>query len=257
MQQNPAYRVLVRVGLICYGIVHLLIGWLALQVAFGGGGNASQQGALRELARQPFGNVLLLVIGVGLLTLTLWQIIEAATGHTQYDDRKRLRKRITSVAKSVTYAALAVAALRFALGLRGSSGNSGEEATSTLLGLPGGQFLVIALGLAVVGVGVGQVVKGVRQTFTEDLDGGLPQWARSLGTLGYTSKGVAYGVLGVLFVVAALTHDKSRASGLDAALQTLRDQPFGQVLLALVALGFVCFGLFCFVWARHPKQEHD
>lgn len=212
VQQNPAYRVLVTVGLICFGIVHLLIAWLALQVAFGGKGDASQQGAIQELARQPFGNILLLVVGVGLLTLTLWQLIEAATGHTLYDDRKRTLKRLSSAGRPIAYAALAVTALRFALTQRGSSGNGGEKATSTLLGLPGGVVLVVILGLIVLAVGISQIAKGVRQSFTDDLEGGLPRWART---------------------------------------------PFGQVLLTLVALGFAAFGLFCFVWSRHPKQEHD
>ena len=74
-----------------------------------------------------------------------------------------------------------------------------------------------------------------------------------LGTVGYCAKGVALGIIGVLFIWAAISYDPEKAGGMDAALSTLRDQPFGTVLLVIMALGFAGFGVYCFVWARNAK----
>jgi hypothetical protein len=77
--------------------------------------------------------------------------------------------------------------------------------------------------------------------------------ARRLGVAGYSAKGVAYGIAGLLFVVAAVTYDPEKARGLDAALTELRDQPYGQILLTLIALGIAAFGVFCFVQSKYRK----
>jgi hypothetical protein len=118
------------------------------------------------------------------------------------------------------------------------------------MSLPFGQILVTAVGAAVLGVGISQVVKGVRQTFVEDLERNVSQWVRRLGSVGYICKGVALAIVGVLFGWAAITHDPEKAGGMDAALATIKDQPAGTVLLVAMAVGIACFGVYCFVWAR-------
>ncbi len=146
---------LARGGLIAYGVVHLLVGWLALQIAWGtsGGTSADTSGALTTLAQQPFGTVLLWVVAVGLLALALWQTSEAVWGHPDRDRGKRVRKQITSGAKAVVYAALAVSAALVALGSGSSSSQSQEQATTGVLAWPGGRVLVVAAGLVVIGAG--------------------------------------------------------------------------------------------------------
>lgn len=258
VERNPAYRALVRVGLVCYGVVHLLIAWVAVQLAWGGGGGegASSSGALKELAAQPFGQVLLLVVAVGMFTLVVWQGFEAAIGHTRFSGTKRTVKRLGSAGKVLVYLALGGSAARTALTASSGGGSSEETLTQRLMAAPAGAVLVGLVGVAVVGFGISQVVRGVRRTFLEDdLDAGVPRLGQGLGVAGYVAKGLTFVVVGALFGFAALTVDPEKAGGMDDALRTVRDQPFGPYLLTAVAAGIACFGLFCLVWSRHPKQD--
>jgi hypothetical protein len=247
-----------RVGLVAYGVVHLLVAWLALQLAFGDRQkSASAQGALHELARQPFGDVLVWAVGIGLFLLALWQGIEALFSHRTFEGRKRLLKRLASAGKAVVYAAVGVTAIRVAVG---SSSSSSEQQTNSstakLMDLPAGQLLVAAVGLTILGIGAYFVVRAWTEKFAEELSaegktgktGTAYLW---LGKLGYTAKGIAFGIVGALFIYAALTHDPHKSGGLDQALTELLGQPFGPYLLSVVALGIGCFGLFCFARARH------
>ena len=156
------FRILVSVGLVAYGIVHILIGWLALQIALagfgtggGGGEEASQEGALAEIAEQPFGAVLLWAIVVGLFAMAAWQLMEAGWGHL---DRpagvKRIRKRISSVGRAIAYIVLGIAAFGAAQGSPETGDSSEEGLTARLLAAPFGRILVIALGVGVLALGV-------------------------------------------------------------------------------------------------------
>jgi hypothetical protein len=252
---------LARGGLIAYGVVHLLVGWLALQIAWGtsGGTSADTSGALQTLADQPFGTVLLWVAAVGLVALALWQVSEAIWGHPDRDRAKRVRKQVTSGARAVVYAALAVSAALFALGTGSSSSQSQEQATTGVLAWPGGRVLVVAAGLAIIGVGIAGIIKGIRKSFIEEINtSSMPPTARTgvlrLGQVGYIAKGIALSVVGGLLTYATLTFDRQTAQGLDGALQTILAQPFGRFLLTAVALGFAAFGLFAILQSRYRRM---
>lgn len=257
LRQSRGYHLLVAVGLVCYGVVHLLIAWIALQVAWGGGGDASQAGALSTLAGTGSGPLLLGVVAAGMLTLALWQAVEAIFGYgrvaQQQDEGKRTRKRLSSAGRSVIYLLLGISALQLVLGRSGEK-NPEDGLTSQLMGAPMGRVLVVVVAAAILAVGVSQVVRGVKQKFTEDLSGQRSDAARLLGTIGYVAKGVALAVVAGLFGWAALASQPKRAGGLDAALHTVGSQPAGSVLLTALALGFAAFGLFCFVWARNARS---
>lgn len=247
-----------RVGLVAYAVVHLLVAGIALQIAWSSeGGKADSSGALRALADEPLGTALLWIVALGMVALMLWQLLEAAVGHTKRDGLHRVRKRVSSVGKAVIYGVLAFQAGSIAAGSGGGGGNTEESTTAKIMSMTGGQVLVGAIGLAVVAVGVGLVVKGITCRFTEDLSsaattgrsGGV---VLTLGQVGYVAKGIALGVVGGLFVWAAATHDPKKAGGLDEALKTLLEQPFGSWLLSAVALGIAAFGVYCVAWARWP-----
>ncbi len=253
------FDVLVRVGLASYGIVHLLIGWLALQLAFGDSSGApDQQGALQQIAAEPYGVVLLWVIALGLLAMAVWQAIEAFVGHRRRDNPKRTVKRVGSGGKAVIYLLLALSAAKTATG--DTSKSSEDSTTAKLMDLPLGRFIVLAVGLVIIGVGVLLVVKGAKKKFERDLDsratsGDSGTVVEKLGQVGYVAKGVSLGVVGGLFVWAAATYDADKAGGLDVALRKLLDTGLGPWLLGLVAAGIVCFGAFCFAWARYADTS--
>jgi uncharacterized protein DUF1206 len=253
VRRSRGYHGLIGVGLVSYGLVHLVLAWLALQIAFGRRENASAGGALKQLSSQPLGTVLLWVMAIGLFTLVVWQVVEATIGREASNRDGRLRKRLSSAGRAVVYLALGILAIGVATGNGGGSGNGEQTLSARLMDLPFGRFLVGAVGVAVIAVGISQIVKGVKQNFREDLDSGISPMVRRLGTAGYCAKGVALAIIGGLFGYAALTYDPGKAGGLDAALDTVRQQPFGTVLLVVMALGIACFGAFCFVWARKAR----
>jgi hypothetical protein len=255
---SAALQVLARFGLIAYAGVHLLIGWLALRLAWGASASnsADSSGALRTLSAQPFGKILLWLVATGLVALALWQASAAIWGYRDCDAAERVRKRFTSGAKAAIYFALGVSAASVSLGSRSSSSQSQQHTTSGVLAWPGGQVIVVIAGLIIIGVGVGSVVKGVTASFDEEIDSSsMPPAARQgvarLGQVGYVTKGVALGVVGGLLGYAALTFEQSKARGLDGAMQTILAQPFGRLLLTTVGLGFVAFGLFAALQSRY------
>jgi hypothetical protein len=257
--RSRTLEVLARVGLVAWGLVHLTLGWIAVQVAFGKrGGDADQAGALAALAQNPGGTALLVVLAVGFAAFAVWQATEAVRGHTERSaGTERNAYRAVSAGRAVIFGVLAATSLRFAFGSRNAdSAEKQQSATADLLGLPGGRWLVGAIGLGVVVTGAVLVYRGVKRKFREHLDtASMPAEVRRpaelLGTAGYAAKGVVLGVVGVLVVAAAVTFDADKSRGLDAALRTLGDQPFGKVLLCLVAAGLACFGIFSFVDARY------
>lgn len=258
-----------RAGYAVSGLLHVLIGVIAVRLATGGAqGSADQQGALASIAAQPFGRVALWVAVVALAALGLWQLWQAV--EAAREDRRSPASdpgehgrdpgtALKSGAKGVVYLVLAATAATYARGGQASSGDQqSADVTAALMANPGGQVLVAAVGLAILGVGAYHVYSGVTERFLKNLRGLPPGRAgrstRVLGRTGYIAKGVALGVLGVLFGLAALRSDPQQAGGLDAALRTVGEQPFGQVLLVAVGLGFIAFGVYSFVRARYASS---
>ncbi len=236
--------------------MHLLLGWLAVQLAFGHTGkDASTTGAMHELAKQPFGEVLVWAVALGMFLLALFRGIEACFGHRDAEGGDRLRKRAMSAGKMVIYAVIGATAAKVAVGSGSSSGGT-EGMTATVMGWPGGQWLVVAVGLAIIGYAGALVVRGWTEKFAEDLETeGVLGFSGAayliLGKVGYIAKGIAIGLVGGLFVFAGVDHDSSKGGGLDQALQQVLQAPAGPALLVAIGVGLGCFGLFCFAQARH------
>lgn len=259
VHQSDALDNLVRVGFVAYGVVHLLIGWLALQVAFGERGKtASGTGAMHTLAKQPLGEVLVWLVALGLFVLVIWRLVEAWQGEKdEHGDVKR-GKQAAEVLKAILYAALGWSALQVAIG-SGGSGSNTDGMTAKLMGMPAGPVIVGLVGLGIIGYGGFYCYRGLTDKFMENLDvrgstGDTGTAFRMIGKVGHIAKGVAIGVVGALFVYAAFTHDPKKSGGLDQALQRVADAPFGQVLLVVIAIGIACYGVYCFARARYLSR---
>ncbi len=256
---------LARVGLVAKGMLYLVLGALAVQLALGNGSGdqASQTGALEAVADQPFGPWLLGAMALGLLAHGVWQLVAALTGDpVEGDDALH---RLKYAVKTVIYlglGGLAVAVL-FRRGAAGGGGGSGggegsDQAASLLLGLPGGTWIAIGVGLVIVGVGLYEIVRHGRQaTFMERIGhtvgGRTRRNVERAGRAGYTALGIVALVTGGFFVVAAVRHDPEEAKGMSETLKTLADQPWGTWLLLAVAVGLVLYGLFCLAEARYRR----
>jgi hypothetical protein len=256
---------LARVGLASYGVVHLLVAWLALQLAWGTSReSADQSGALSTVAESPVGKPLLWIIALGMIALAVWQALEVLRWRSGWsasgDARtKAVKKSAKAVAKAIVYAALAVLAIRFATGSGQSSSQQQQSTTAGVFGWPAGRWLIGLAGLVLLGIGIYHVYKGVTKHFLKEIDlaeapPAATRLVTRLGQVGYPGKGIALGVVGGLLVWSAVTFDPAKASGLDGALRTILDAPFGQFLLTLVALGIAAFGAYLFVRARYPER---
>jgi hypothetical protein len=252
---HPVLETAARVGYAVSGLLHLLIGWIALQVAWGlggGGKNADQSGALKSLAGNGLGKLALWVGVAGFLGLGLWQLADAAFGHFGSGKDVWL-DRGKSFSKAIVYLVLAWTTFTFARGKSSNSKSQTMDLTQTLMSKPGGQWLVGIIGLVVIGVGVYHVWKGATEGFLRDLEKDPGTWAVRAGVVGYIAKGVALAVVGGLFGLAALHANPKEAKGLDGALRALKDQPFGPGLLTAVALGIAAYGIYSFSRARHAR----
>ncbi len=236
-----------------FGTVHLLIGYLALRLVIGEPPeNPSQTGALRELAKAPMGTLVLWAVSIGFFAISLWQLLTAFVGHNQLDASLRTRRRWVSLGRTALYSVLGWNALTVALGV--NDGHGTDTATAWLFSLPFGSILLVAVGGIVGAVGVALVLKGARDKYEEELDGELSRGRRWVARVGHVAKGISIVVVGILFLWAAWTLDPEQAGGLDVALQAVRAaKPFGAVSLAIIAVGFGCYGVYCFAWARHAR----
>lgn len=245
---SPLVTTGARLGYAAGGLLHLVIGWLAVSLAWGGSGSsADQSGALSEVGSTPLGSSLVWVVVVGFALLAVWQATAIVTA-------TKAKDRLTHVAKAVTYVVLAGLAAAIATG-SSSGGGSGEtkSMTATVMAQPLGQLAVGVLGAVIIGVGIFHVVKGWRRTFLEDLRQNPGRWVVLAGRVGYVAKGIALGVVGALFAIAAATNDPEEAEGLDGALRTLLELPLGKALLTAVGIGLAAYGVYSFGRARYAK----
>ncbi|WP_280466091.1 DUF1206 domain-containing protein [Nocardia brasiliensis] len=257
--QHRVFERFARAGFVMTGIVHLIVGYIAIRIALGGsGGAADQSGAMKEMAAEPGGPLVLWVGAVAFLILALWRLVEAVLGSASKPDKDSKKsealRRVKALALAVIYFVFAASAFGFARGSgKSSSGESAGLAARVMQHTAGAIALVVA-GLIIIGVGGYHVYKGVTQKFVDDLQGTPSKLVRRLGMAGYLAKGLAVGAVGLLVILAATKSEPEKAAGLDGALKILGAQPFGMVLLIVAGLGIITYGLYSFVLARYAKM---
>jgi hypothetical protein len=253
---RPA-QFLARAGLTARGVIYILIGWVAVQLALGQtSGEADQRGALQLLARQPFGLVLLWLIGIGFAAYALWRLSEAAFGVT--GDGNGAGPRLKSLARAIIYAGFAVTTFTVINGASRSQAGQERDWTARVMHHAGGRWAVGIVGAIVVICGAVLVSEGVRRTFekylkTMEMSPRTRKIVRWLGTIGTVARGLVFAMAGALVIDAAIAYRPSKARGLDGALRELRSQPFGKVALIAAAVGLIIFGVYGLCEARWRK----
>ncbi|GGS08923.1 membrane protein [Streptomyces humidus] len=250
-----------RAGFAARGVIYLLVGLLALQIAFGDSKEeADRRGALAEISQKPFGSVVLWALGVGLVGMALWRLSEAVFGAVGEDGRSA-RKRLLALGRCAFYSFVAYSVLAFAAGSGSGGGSSDEQSrdvTARVLGLPGGQWIVGVAGVGIVVAGLWIGARAVMRSYHKKLRlGEMSPRVRRLvdvtGVGGGAARGLVFAAAGVFAVRAAVEYEPDRAKGLDDTLRSFAGTPAGPGLLACVAAGLVLFGLFSFAMARWRK----
>lgn len=245
-----------RLGLAARAAVYLVIGVLGLSLASGNQAQLDQKGALRELLERPFGFVLVALCALGFVGYAVWRFTEAASGAV--GDGDSTSARVKSFGRGVVYTILAITAVTVLLGSRSTQAGQQRGLVAQVLTWPGGTVIVIVVGIGVVLAGVALVVEGWHRKFLKyldntDMDDSTRRIARWTGTVGSIARGLVVVLIGVLLVVAAMTGDQEDATGMDGALKSLRDLPFGNALLILASLGLLVFGVYALVEARYRR----
>lgn len=250
---HPALIYTARAGFVVSGLLNMMIGWIALKIALGsGGGEVSNSGALQQIASTPGGKILLWVMTIGLAALGLWRLTEIFLAN-------ELKYRLKGLGLGVVFLAIAVTTFKFASGGSSSDTQKTTSVTAKVLEMPGGVALISLAGVVLLIVGGYSIYKGASKRFKKYLEAGAESGnvgtaIITAGVIGYIARGLAFLVLGVLVIWAAVSHDPQKASGMDGALRTIGDQPFGVVLLGLTALGFVLYGLYSIARAKYTNE---
>ncbi|WP_243074135.1 DUF1206 domain-containing protein [Microbacterium sp. SS28] len=255
-EDSTGFRIAARIGYIVLGIIHLVIGGIAISIATGGVGVADQSGAMEQIRAVPAGVVLLWVTALGLVALAAWQIIEAILERDP-ETAKKWGKRAKLVGTAIVYLAIAGTAIVYALGGRSDSSETAQTFSAQLMAAPAGVFVIGLVGVGIAAIGVAFVVRGVTRRFEKNLrrpNEVARKGIVTFGVVGYIAKGIAVAIVGILFVVAAVAHDPENAGGLDTALHSLAQLPFGTVILWVVGAGLGIYGLFCIARARYARM---
>ena len=250
---GDAWEFAARAGYAVSGLLHIVVGILIFRMATGGSGeDADQTAALSSIGESTFGGIILWSAVVAFVALGAWQAADAVRGSDTKD-------RAKAAGKVGVYFALAVTSWSVATGSDGEDGDSRAQSfATTLMEAPAGRVLVGAVGLGILVAGGFHVWSGWTQKFRENLrtpSGQKVSRAVTItGTVGYIAKGVALGVVGVLFTYAAISADPDQAQGIDGAVESLLEAPAGPLLVILVGVGFAAYGVYSFARARYARM---
>lgn len=255
---HKALDVLARTGFAVMALLHVIIGAIAIAVAFGQPGEAEPTGAIEQLAANAWGPAVMWACVLACFGLGLWQASEATLRARRLPRRERVSKLISSGFLAIAYSSVGFSFAGFAVGLRGDSSDSTRDFSASLMATPPGLWTLVALGLTIIGIGIYFMVKGVRRGFKEELyyfDGRRRgRLIDVLGVGGHIAKGVALVLTGLLFVIAAAKHSPDESTGLDGSLKALQDHPFGPYLLVAIGAGFIAYGIFALVRSRFGRM---
>jgi hypothetical protein len=257
---SRALEVLARAGFAASGILHLLVGAIAIRLATGGTGSADFSGAVAELATQPAGPFLLWASFAACAALAIWQASDAIFDYTHLPAKQKASNKDKAAEQAVVFAGMALTLMSFAMGTGSDEDNrkAASDLTFSLMKAPGGVALLVLLGTAIAVTGVVYAIRGLRKSFEKHLVLPSNPTARTavtvLGVAGYVAKGTVLLLTGLLIAIAAWQSHPEQSTGLDGGLRGLRDQPMGIYLLAAVGAGLICYGAFMIVRARIARM---
>lgn len=257
--RSRGFAWLTRLGFVARGLIYGIMGILAVKLAIGSGGTTpNQQGALKTIAHQPFGELLLILVAAGLGGYSLWRLTHAVLGHGPEKADSGF-ERLAAIGSGFVYAGLCAIAVEILIG-SGSSGGSGttHKTTAGVLGWPAGTWLVAMTGVALIGVSLFQGYRGLSRDFlkdtkTEQMSTVVRTSIEWIGSFGHLARMVVFGLVGCFLIKAAIDYNPAQAVGLDGALAKVAYASYGPVMLGVVAAGLIAFGVYSLSDARYRR----
>ena len=251
-----------RLGYVAKGVVYIVIGFLAVEAAFGRGGKATDsKGAIRVIGESPFGKLALVVIAIGLFGYAAWRLVSAVIdAERRGDQASSIAMRVGDAFRGLAYGSLGIWTLKLLTHKYASNGNQAPGFVARMMGMPGGRLIVIASGLAFIGYAVYQVYKAVTGKFMKRLNvgsasTGMKTWVERFGRFGITARAIVFGMIGFLIARAGQTYNPSKAGGIAQSLNAIAREPKGHILFAVVAIGLIAFGLFQIATAKYRVMQ--
>jgi Domain of Unknown Function (DUF1206) len=258
VERSTAFEVLSRAGFVARATIYAVIGVLAIKLAVGSGGKTTDQsGALKTIAHQPFGEVLLILVAIGLAGYSLWRLSHAVLGHGREKSDSGF-ERVAALGSGIAYGIMCAIAVEILLGSGGGTSGRTAKATAGVLGWPGGTWIVGIAGALFVGIALYQLYRGLAEDFLEDaktneMSPAVRRWYKAAAVFGHVARSVVFGLVGIFLIKAAIEFDPNKAVGLDGALAKLANQTYGPALLGVVAAGLVAFAVYSLADARYRK----
>jgi len=268
VDEHPGITLLGRVGWVAKGVVYVVAGVLAVLVTLrslgwkshGGDAEASPTGAIKEVAKHGLGGPVLIALALGLIVYSGWRLVSAAMPGPA--EPKVVVLRVAYVASAIVYATFAFTAFKLVTQSPSTSnGNSTvSDISKSLMRHSWGRVAIGAVGVVMMAAGVYRANKGRKEDVTHELDtSGFSAerrlWTRRLGAIGEVGRGVALAMIGFFLIRSAATYDPGQATGLDGAMRRAAEHPWSRILVAIVAIGFVCYGVFCLATFTRRRFE--
>jgi len=235
-------------GLVARGALYIALAILALDLVFGNRGqDADPRGAMHDLAHNPFGVVVLVILVIGFAAFALLHLYRAIA-----DPDNKTSRRVQDVFWAVVNGLLCALAASFLLSPSKPSGNTDQTDktfSAKVMDMSGGRLLVGAVGLAILGYGLYLLWRALdddrqdERAVIEAAPNETPA-VRTLARVGNIGRGAVLGLIGFFVLIAAITHDPNKTEGIDGALKSLLGHGWGVVAVFLIALGFAAFGVY-------------
>jgi Domain of Unknown Function (DUF1206) len=258
LERTAAFETLARAGFVARGVIYGVIGILAVKLAIGAGGTTTNQsGALKTIAEQPFGKVLLILMAIGLAGYALWRLTRGLLGHGPEDTDSGF-ERLAAFGSGVAYALICAVAVEILLGSGGGNSGNANKSAAGVFGWPAGTWIVGLGGAVFIGVALYQGYRGISGDFlddskTEEMSATTRRWIEFIGTIGHLARMVVFSLVGIFLIKAAIDFNPNKAVGLDGALAKLANHSYGSYLLGIVAAGLVAFAVYSLSDARYRR----
>jgi len=256
---NKKVKYIARTGYASKGTVYALTGILAFGAAIGlGGESEGKLGVLKFLQEQPFGNVLLGILGLGLLCYAFWRFYQSVKDPEDIgSDGKSIGKRIGFFFSGLFYFGLGAYSLYQIFNSANSDRSGGKSLIST--DYLDYIFYAVAIGMAIKAIF--QIVKVYKGDFLKKfhLDGlsnvDTRKTIKWLGYAGMVSRAIVTGIVAYFFFRAASTASQEDIKGTSDAFSFLQRNSEGPWLMGAVALGLICYGLYMFIMAKYRRFD--